>query len=126
MTISDIVNDRIENPGVYNIRQIADFLNVDLYWLITGKMKKTEPVKINIKTGDNSQVSSISSTEINHIKGKEIIIGNIIDLAKNQSKGLKITKTSQELIELILQLTPKQQKVVKQLIVTFLDSDSNK
>ncbi len=48
-TISNILNDRYE-PGVYKIQQLAQFFNVDLNWLITGKTTAeklhTEPTYI--------------------------------------------------------------------------------
>jgi len=42
-TISNILHDKFE-PGVYKIKKIAEYLNADLHWLITGVVNYNYPV----------------------------------------------------------------------------------
>ena len=117
--ISEYIHNKKE-PSIFKAVMIADFLGVDLHWLITGKYQNNgKTPKVQIKTGANSQVSS---TEVNHVKGKNIIVSGIVELGEGR-KTVKLNKSTQELLELINKLNPKQQKALKQFILTLLNSN---
>ena len=108
------------DPNLSSLIILANYLDVDLHWLITGKYQNNgKAPKVQIKTGANSQVSS---TEVNHVKGKNIIVSGIVELGEGR-KPVKLNKSTQELLELINKLNPKQQKALKQFILTLLNSN---
>ncbi len=48
-TISNILHDKFE-PGVYKVKKIAEFLNADLHWLITGMVNhSSSSLNMNIE-----------------------------------------------------------------------------
>ena len=111
-TISAIIKNRAE-PGVYKIEMIANYLGIDLNWLITGKHleERRKEYKQNIK-----------------ISGKDIRTGNINivgegNIVYERRKDYKAEKMS-EIIKKCRKLSPSSRDAVIKIIEVYLDIDN--
>ena len=86
-TISNILHDKFE-PGVYKIKKIAEYLDADLHWLITGVVNYNAP----------PNPTDPSETESTRITQEPKLI------------------FSEEFLEEIQQLDPEYQKIILSIL----------
>ncbi len=110
-TMSDILKSK-HDPGVHTIRRIAEYLDVDLNWLITGKY-------LEERRAETNQSVKISGKDIHtehiHIIGN----GNILYERRADYKPEKMA----EIIEKCLSLSPASRDAVIKIIEVYLDID---
>jgi len=108
-TLSGIVNDRAD-PGCYKIKQVADYLGVDLHWLLTGKDYVKDVYANNFSTdisGNNVKTGHINISGDN----------NIIHERRSDYRG----EMMGELIHKCQQLSLEHRVSVSKVIDTYLD-----
>jgi len=98
-TLSNLIKNKYE-PGIYKIKQLADFLGVDLNWLITGR------------TFEERLASRPH-------KKKHPIINNWL-LTVNNSHTDNLENCISEIINKLKKMTPNQRKKVLKFINEFI------
>jgi len=110
-SLSEILKNKYE-PGVHTVRRIAEYLNVDLNWLITGKY--LEERRFEFKQDIEVLGKDISMGNIQIIKE-----GNII---YERRSDYKLDKMS-EIIEKGRELSPSSRDAVIKIMDVYLDID---
>jgi len=112
--ISEYISNKKE-PGIYKAKLIADFLSVDLYWLITGKHQVPgKAPRVSIQAGQNSVIQNI-----NDVRGEYVVIGGV-EIPRRRTTD-KIEGLP-ELIQNLTELTPEEREQVANLVKLLLRS----
>lgn len=64
-TLSNIVNDKFE-PGIFKVKRLAEFFNVDLHWLITGKTFTEQLAEFNSSLSAENKFREDGADEFFH------------------------------------------------------------
>jgi transcriptional regulator with XRE-family HTH domain len=109
-TISAIIKAKAE-PGVFKIKIIADYLGVDLNWLITGKSYDQR-----IKNGHNQSTSIYGK----NIRDAHISIVGDRNIIYERRKDYRQDRMA-EIIEKCIQLSEANRDAVIKIIDVYLD-----